>query len=237
MLTYYLLFTIPTFGLLLLSAIFGLRYLKKNKTDEAIRLFVYFLWFTVLVEIIGSYTAIRYLTNNEWFSHTLGTNFERNLWLYNAYSIFSFVVYIQFFRLQLRSKTNRTVTAVLIVLFVIGSILNLIYSGIYLNGFSAFTNVSGSLILLFVISIYYYQLLTSDAILEIKRSITFYIALGAIILHIALTPILIYSIYYNRDDGYEEFLTMFRIVLFTTNVLVYLIYTAGFIICRNKKSS
>lgn len=237
MLTDYLLFTIPTFGLLLLSAIFGLRYLKKNKTDKAIHLFVYFLCFTVLVEIVGSYTAIRYLTNNEWFGFTLGTSFERNLWLYNAYSIISFVVYIQFFRLQLRSNTNRSIIAFLLIAFVFGSVLNLVYSGVYLKGFSAFTNVTGSLILLLAIAIYYYQLLTSDAILEIKRSIIFYISIGAIILHIALTPILIYSIYYNRNNGYDEFLTMFRIVLFSTNVLVYLIYTAGFILCRNKKSS
>ena len=233
----YLIFTIPTFGLLLISAILGAIYLNKHKSSGGIKMFVAFLWFTVLVEIIGSYTAIRHLTENEWFGFTLDSPFERNFWLYNAYFIISFVVYIHFFKLQLKLRRNRVIIEILLSLFIIASVLNLIFSGVYLIGFSSFTNIAGTLLILFTISLYYYQLLTSDAILEIKNSIIFYISLGAILLHIALTPLTIYSIFYNKEFGQSEFLDLFRIMIFTINVLVYLIYSAGFYICRNMKFS
>ena len=196
-----------------------------------------FLGITILNEAISAYPIIGYYTDFEYFGFTKNTRFERNFWFVNIYQIISFIIYILFFRFHLKSKRHRAVVAWLLIAFVISAIINLALSGIYFEAFSAYTNIVGTFLLLITIAIYYYQLLTSDAILEIKRSITFYISIGAIILHIALTPLLIYSLFFSKEANSPEFVELNRIMFRIINLLVYLIFTVGFIICRNKKSS
>lgn len=229
----FLVYAFPITTIELLAAVAGLFLINKRKTDAATKYFIYFLCFTVLVEIVGYYAPLAYFSCYKLFYFVEGTVFENNYWLYNINSIISYVIYVSYFKWQLNSPRIRTFLNVILVLFVISCMLNLIFSDVYFIAFSSFTEVIGTILVLFSISLYYYQLLNSDEILKFDKSLPFYISLGAILLHLVLTPVFIYSHHFDSES--PEFVELYKTILLFTNLLVYLLYTIGFVICLKKK--
>ena len=150
--------------------------------------------------------------------------------------IVNYLAYTLFFRAYITLHLPRKIIYFLCIVFVLSSLINLFVSDIFFIYYSSFTTIFGSLLVLFSIASYYYQLLTSDAILEILRSFPFYVAIGAILLNVILTPLFIYSRYFSNEIS-PEFVETYKILLITTNLLVYLIYAFGFTICLRNKSS
>lgn len=220
----------------LLAATLGFYFTRKKEVSKPIKYFAYFLCLTVLVETVGYIAPIGHFSDYKYFGFAEGSIFESNFWLYNIFMIINYVAYTLFFRAYIVLKWPRKLLLALIWTFVISSTINLIFSDIYFQYYSSFTTIFGSLLVLFSIACYYYQLLTSDAILEILRSFPFYVAIGAILLNVILTPLFIYSSYFKNSIS-PEFVETYKILLITTNVLVYLIYAFGFTICLRKKSS
>ena len=78
----------------LLAATAGTYYLKKNtEASNSTFYLVYFLWFTFILEVIAIYSPIAYFTDCEYFGFVYDTVFERNIWLYNIYSLISFYLH------------------------------------------------------------------------------------------------------------------------------------------------
>ncbi|RFN57911.1 hypothetical protein [Marixanthomonas ophiurae] len=217
-----------------MAAVAGLILIRNRKTDKATKYFVYFLCFTILLEITGNYAPVAYYSGYKLFSFVEGTVFENNYWLYNINLIISYTIYISYFKWHLDNLGLRKFLNVILVLFIITSTLNLLFSDVYFVAFSAFTNVVGTVLVLLAISLYYYELLNSDAILKFDKSLPFYISLGAILLHLVLTPIFIYSRYFSLSES-PEFVELYKTILLFTILLVYLLYTIGFFICLKKK--
>lgn len=218
----------------LLAAIFGTIHYRKVKTKST-KYFVLFLWITLLFEIFASYAPIADFSNFEVFGFIKGTKFEKNYWAFNIYLLFSYFIYISYFKMQLAVSRQRTIVNVLIGVFLISSVINLIASKVFFAAYSTHTNIAGTLVLLFTISMYYFKLVRSDEVLKIGSLLPFYISIGAVILHLCLTPFFIYSNYF-RESISKEFVGTYLIVLRITNLLVYSIYIIGFIVCRKKKS-
>ncbi|PVW14761.1 hypothetical protein DDV96_09610 [Marixanthomonas spongiae] len=218
-----------------LAAIAGLVLISNTKTVKATKYFVYFLCFTVLVEITGNYAPVAYYSGYTLFSFVENTVYENNYWLFNGYLIISYALYISYFKWHLDSVPLRRFLNVILISFTGAAILNLIFSDVYFVAFSAFTNVVGTVLVLLSISLYYYELLNSDSILKFDRSLPFYISLGAILMHLVLTPIFLYSRYFDSES--PEFVELYKTILLFTILLVYLLYTIGFVICLRKKDS
>ena len=225
----------PVTSIELFAALVGLFFIRKYKTNKATKYFSYFLLFTVLVEIVGAYAPVAYFTDYKYFSFVEGTVFEQNYWLFNAYTIISSCVYVSYFKWHLENKTQRKIINILLVVFVVGLLIEFIFSETYFISYSAYGEMAGTILVLFSISLYYYQLLTSDEILKFNTSLPFYISIGAILLHLVLTPIFIYSRYFDAES--PEFVELYKRILLFTNLLVYLLYSIGFIICLRKRDS
>lgn len=232
----FLLFTVPITSTELLAASLGLYYTFKREVSKPIKYFAYFLCLTVFVEIVAYYAPLGGFSGYELFGFVEGTRFEENYWIYNIFMIVNYLAYALFFRAYLTLAIPRKIILFLCVVFVLSSMLNLLTSNIFFIYYSSYTTIFGSLLVLCSIACYYYQLLTSDAILEILRSFPFYVAIGAILLNVILTPLFIYSRFFSQEIS-PEFVETYKILLITTNVLVYLIYAFGFTICLRKKSS
>lgn len=236
MLEYYLNNLFPVNFAELLAAFAGTYYLTKNpKAGTAVRIFVYFLWFTLLVEIIGLYTAYAYFTNYRGVEFLKGSLFESNHWLFNIYQIFSYLIYFLFFILHLKLEKYRKILVYFTAFFVVTAILNLIFSGIFFNAFSAYTHIIGTVILILCISAYYYELLSSDRILYFYKNVEFYISIGALIFHVVTTPLFIYSKYFKLQN--PDFLSVYFFILKSVNFFLYGIIILGFLVCtfRRKK--
>ena len=217
------------------AAVLGSLYLKRIPGHKSAKLFVAFLWFTVIFELLASYAPLTYFFKLEVFSFVLDTPFETNYWAYNIYFLINYFVYITYVKWQLVSRWQRKLINILLALFLSTSIVNLFTSQVFFEAFSAYTNITGTLVLLFVIGLYYYQLVRSDMVLRIGWLLPFYVTIGAVILHVCLTPFLIYSAYF-QSAIHPDFTGAYLIVLKVINLLVYSIYILGFIICRRKKS-
>jgi hypothetical protein len=148
--------------------------------------------------------------------------------------IVSYLFYGSFFKWYLKSNKAIKILDILSVVYVIGSILYLIINEGFFEGYSLFTLFTGTILVLLSIFYYYYEIIKTDSLLKIKKALPFYVSLGALFFHLFTTPVLIYSIYYRQSFN-PEFDTVFKIVLYGSNLILYFSYILGFIICSKKK--
>ncbi|CAM4017631.1 hypothetical protein [Gillisia limnaea] len=213
----------------LLAALAGTYYLFKTPHPKSIiRLFVYFLWLTVFVEMVGLYAVYAYFTDYKGLEFLRNSPFERNYWLYNSYYLVSFTTYFFFFILHLNSAKIRRILTFTALFFGITVIINLVFSKIFFIGYSAYTSVSGTLILIICIMAYYYEMLKSDKILNFYKNLVFYVSVGGLIWHLVVTPLFIYSKYFTTAS--PDFVALHGLIIFLSNVFMYGMFILGFII-------
>lgn len=231
MLEYFLINFLPVFLFEIGAAIAGSLYLRQLRHPKPeVRLFVYYLWFVVVIELLGLYPALNYVTNFGAFPFIKDTLFERNYWLYNSYSIIKFIVLFIFFIRQLRKKKMRSIFYSLGGLFIVFAILNLLFSGVFFISNSAFTSIVGTLILLVLICLYYFEILKSNRILNFYKDLPFYVSVAMLFWHLVVTPLFIYSIYFTLKS--PEFVSLHMIILMISNFILYGTLIAGFLVCR-----
>ncbi len=216
----------------LLAAIFGTVYVVRYREDTPTRYFVIFLWITVFVEVIGGISG--YIGRWESFSFLEDTFLEKNAWLYNLYSIISYCVYFLFFKYNIRGRNNYRIINIIIVTFIVSSIGYLIFSKEFFEVQSSFIMIIGTLLLMTVIFIYFFQLLQSDRILDIGSSIVFYVAAGALVMHLCITPLLIFIQFFSIEKS-PEFVEVFTIIIPCTIIFTYTCYSIGFLVCISHK--
>ena len=208
----------------------GIFFYQKNKSKPTLYL-VWFLGITVFSELFSWYA---YFVHNGFLYFLKGTPFESNYWSANIYSLISYLFYINYFKWYLSVKKSITVLNWVSILFLVVGILEIILFDGFFVGFIPISNILGTLLVFLSIAYYYLELLKSDQILHVQKSLPFYVSVGALIFHLCTTPLFLYSAYYSNsiDPG---FVSLYRQIIFGTNYLLYSIYIAGFLICLRKK--
>ena len=214
----------------LIAFLTGLLYYQKNKSTPTFYL-VWFLGITFFSEVFSWYA---YFVNNGFLHFLKGTSFETNYWWGNIYSIISYLFYINYFKWYLSSKSSIVILNRFSVVFLIVSILEIIFSGEFFLKFMPISSILGTLLVFLSIAFYYLELLKSDLILQVQKSLPFYVSVGALIFHLCTTPLFLYSSYYSNSID-PSFVSLYRQVIFGINYLLYSIYIAGFLICLRKK--
>ncbi|MFN4762538.1 hypothetical protein ACKGJN_05390 [Gillisia sp. Q332] len=219
-----------------IAALAGTYYLLKTPlTENLTRLFVYFLWLTVFVEVVGLYSAYAYFSDYKNLEFLKDSPFERNYWLYNSFHVLSFMMYFFFFIYQLNPVKLRRILAFIAVFFAITEIANLLFSGIFFNSLSAYASVVGTLILIICIMAYYYEMLRSDKILGFYKNLAFYVSVGVLIRYLVVTPLFIYSKYFTAAS--PDFVGIYGLIINVSNVFMYGMFIIGFIISARKSKS
>ncbi|WP_207489343.1 hypothetical protein, partial [Aequorivita soesokkakensis] len=175
-----------------------------------------------------------YFVNTGFLHFLKGTPFETNYWWGNISSIISYLFYINYFKWYLSSKSSIVILNRVSVVFLIVSILEIVFSGEFFIKFMPISNILGTLLVFLSIAFYYLELLKSDQILQVQKSLPFYVSVGALIFHLCTTPLFLYSSYYSNSID-PSFVSLYRQVIFGINYLLYSIYIAGFLICLRKK--
>lgn len=233
--TYFLQNVIPIQLTELVAAIAGTYYLGKIPPLRSTKYLVYFLWLTIIVELICSYPAIAYFSEYKYFGFVEDTPYEDNYWIYNVYIIISYLFYIYYFRSFLKNKVLKSFLLYTMILYAIVAVVYLFVSDIYFNGISSVASIAGTLILTFVIIAFYFELLKSDVLLKLKHFLPLYISVGVLVFHLCLTPIDIFSEYYDdKNTFYNELKAN---VYLYSNIFLYSTFTIGFLICSRRKTS
>ncbi len=215
------------------AAVSGLYYYKKKPTDKAVGFFSYFLLLTFFLEALALTPTIIYW--NEPLHFLKKTFLYGNFWLYNPYIIISFVVYILFFKWNIYNKKLRSIINVGLILYVVICIVNLIFSDVFFQSHATVTIIMGSFFLTGVIFYYYFEILLSPKILNIKKEISFYISFPALLHFLTTTPIFIYFKYYTLKS--PEFVELSSSVIIGLNIFMYSAYSFAFLWLANKKKS
>ncbi len=214
----------------LLTFLVGIFYYQKNKTKPTFYL-VWFLGITIFSEVFSWYA---YFVETGFLSFLKNTPFQSNYWWANIYSIISYLFYINYFKWYLSTKKSIKILNLVSIVFLVVSILEIFLSDGFFIKFMPISNILGTLFVFLSIAFYYLELLKSDQILQVQKSLPFYVSVGALIFHLCTTPLFLYSIYYSNsvDPG---FVSLYRQIIFGTNYLLYSIYIAGFLICLRTK--
>ncbi len=214
-----------------LAFLIGILYYQNNKTKPTFYL-VWFLGITVFSELFGWYA---YFVNTGFLNFLKGTVFESNYWSANIYSIVSYLFYINYFKWYLSTKRSIEILNFVSIVFFVISLSEILFSDGFFIRFMPISNIIGTLFVFLSIAFYYLELLKSDQILQVQKSLPFYVSVGALIFHLCSTPLFLYSSYYSNsiDPG---FVSLYKQVIFGSNYLLYTIYIAGFIICFRKKN-
>ncbi len=69
-----------------------------------------------------------------------------------------------------------------------------------MTAMSSYTSMSGTVLLAVIIGAYYYEMLTSEKILQVFSSLAFYISIAAVVWHLVVTPLYIYSSYFTASS-------------------------------------
>lgn len=223
----------------LLAALAGSYYLKTAATPiRNSKSLVYFLWFTVFVEIVGSYSPIGYFSNYRYFSFIEGTVFQNNLWWYNIFAMLNFSFFTYYFISFLRNKTVKSIAHICIVVYLIVSIGIYVITGNLFRVTSNFVMITGALLVLMSVLTFYFELLRSDLLLQLKRFLPFYISVGVLVFNLGVTPVDILSDYFSGGEENELFIKLHANVLLYANIFLYSSFILGFLICsRTKKFS
>ncbi|AFL82022.1 hypothetical protein Aeqsu_2567 [Aequorivita sublithincola DSM 14238] len=234
----FLFFILPIFILEVSAALAGSHYLKKTiPRSRSTRHFVYFLWFTVFVEFIGSYAPIAYFSDYRYFTFIKGTPFENNFWWYQIYILVSFSFLVLYFISFLKNTLLKRLFALLVVGFIISSVIIYIYTDGFFKSTSQYASITGTLLLFFSVILFYFELLKSNLLLQLKRFLPFYLSVGVLAFNLCVTPVEIFSEYFNLEGGNNLFVKLRVNVLLYANIFMYAIFIVGFLICSRKKKS
>jgi hypothetical protein len=227
----YLVFTLPINVVEIFAAIAGTIFLKKVPAyNLSTKYFVRFLWLTVAVETIGTYAPLAYFEGYQFFSFLENSSFLDNKWLYNSFAVVTSIFYTYYFGQFIKSKIQRVILKLLAVLFVISSIVNLAISGVFFIEDSEYVYLVGTFLVFFSITLFYFELLKSDMLLNLKRYLPFYISIGVLVFSLCMTPISLFSEYFNQENS--EFVKLQSHLILYSNLFMYTFFIIGFYICR-----
>jgi len=232
----YLLNSIVGFSLELLAVIAGIYYLVREPIiKRRDKYLVYFLLFNFFLEIFASYAPIGFFSNFKYFSFVKNTPFENNVWLYNIYLLINFSFFSYYFRSFLQNIKTRMVLKNLIFLFIILGTINLLYTDVFFKDYSLFSTVVGSLLVLIAVVLFYFNILKSDEIINLKKLLPIYISIGVLVFNLCVTPLDIFSKYFNEENGL--FITFKTSILVFASVFMYSAFITGFIVCAKSDSN
>ncbi len=209
--------------------------IKKLKTQTFKFLSIY-LWIVISVEVLGSYTflicpykfdELPFFINNP--------QFNKNYWLFNIYTALAYMFYTWYFFKQLISSKKKSIVIYSMITFNIITIFDFIFGEIFFIGYSQLMNLFGLILIVMVLCMYYYEILTSDRILEITHKLPFYISVGVLLYFISITPLFLSSQYIKSEE--IVFTKYYRLILSYANYFLYGIIIFGIVKCYWFKKS
>ena len=191
----------------------GLFNYKKYSHNLQLRLFLYFLIYSFFTEVAGAYIG-RILI--------IKTHF-----IYNTWNIINILFYMLFFLSKIKHKNKRRYSIGLLFIFIISTLINIVFLKNYINQGLINNSILGSIFILFVIMIYYSELLNSDEILNIKKSLFFWISIGVLLFNIGIIPVYVIA-------EFISYRGVFKLIIFGLNILMSLSFIIGFLLSEKR---
>lgn len=208
------------------AAVFGSVYLHRTK-NQKLKIFVVFLWITVIVEVIGYYKTI--LQNNydyNWFIAWKNSIFCQNIWLYNIFNFLTIGFLGVFYTDLISNKSSKLFIRFIVVLYSIFSIFYYTFTDAFFVLGLPYDSILSSIIVSAYVILYFKELMNSDFLLQYYRLPSFYISVALLLWYLCATPLFIYSSYFLPFN--TEFVNFRTLLLLYINIFTYTCITFGF---------
>jgi hypothetical protein len=226
-------YTALTKGIEILALIVGILVYKKYKNTH-VKYFIWFLAWIVFVETIGNYP--RHLKDYGLEYLIEGTLIERNYWWFTLFwTSAATLFYPWFFSLRYKTQIFKNIIRICQYIYFLTLLLIVIYD--YQKFFSIrseLLNILSTIIILLSQVFYFIELLNSERITNISRSIYFYISVTLFVWWLVTTPLGFFEEYFTQADW--DYIMIKWYIYLTANLLMYGTFTFALIFCKTEKN-
>lgn len=201
--------------LALLAGIVGLFFLYKLPGNKAKSL-LGMIFFSVLTEFVGSNLT-------RWTGMI-------NYCVYNFYILASFSYYLILLKYLLIQRSYRRTADIFLIVFILFYLSNLIFIQKSISETFTDSFALGVLFVLILSCLYLVEIFNSKKILNFRKSIFFWFILGVLLFHVPFLPFML-AIKWFLIESNE---TIYSLMLFILNVLMYGCFIIGFIWSEKK---
>lgn len=192
-----------------IAVIFATIYFKKYVASNE-RYFLYFLWFTFIVDLTG-------VLLNQF-------SIENKL-LYEVYTIASFLFYFYWFNTILKNNAFKNIAKFSAGIFLCVNLITYLIPSYSAQGYAF---VTGAICILILTFLHLFQLLRGDEILVVKYKLSFWISTALLLFYVGIIPLILLSKYLNVEGVSRT------IIFISLNIILYGCYVIGFIWTKKK---
>lgn len=196
-----------------ISVIVGLLTYSKYAHKTALKVFLGFLIYSLLTELLGTYLGRILVVNNNY--------------VYNIWNIVAFFFYAYFVLSSVKERKRRIFIKLLVGIFFIVTFINIVFYAGLIKYILVRNNVFAKSLIVIMILIYFIELLQSDEILNIKKSLFFWICLGVFLYNLVFLPAM--SLVW-----YTSFFGMFAYIVLGLNIIMHFCFITGFIASKKE---
>jgi hypothetical protein len=193
----------------LIAAIFATVYFKKYVASNE-KYFLFFLWYTFLMDLTGV---------------CLDYNLIDNSFLYEVFTVSSFLFYFYWYYLILKSNIFRRIAVFLTAIFMVMTTITLVISSLSGQGYAFSIGAIGILLLTIL---HFYQLLNGDEVLNVKYKLSFWISTALLLFYLGIIPLILLSKYLDIKG------MSYNIIIVSLSIILYGCYIIGFIWTKKK---
>ncbi|KQS53589.1 hypothetical protein CLV50_2004 [Flavobacterium lindanitolerans] len=201
--------------LALLAGIVGLLFYNKLPGNKAKSL-LGMIFFSVLTEFVGSNLT-------RWTGWI-------NYGVYNFYMLVSLSYYLLLLKYLLVQRSHRRLVDVFLAVFILFYFANFIFIQKNISETFTYSFTLGVLFVLLMSCLYLVEIFNSKKILNFSKSVFFWFILGVLLLHVPYLPFML-AIKWFLIESNES---VYSLVLFILNVLMYGCFIIGFIWSEKK---
>mgnify|MGYP006891283974 CR=1 FL=1 len=177
-----------------------------------LKLWLYFLIYSFFNEAISRYIIEIYKV--------------RTIVLNNTWFIVNSFFYLIFYLFKINESIKKKLVLSLISSFIVCNGIMFFYKD-YFNEYFVYSWIIGQLFVVIAIMIYFMELLSSDAILNIKYSLFFWISIGVFIFNIGILPVFVIGELIDWQG-------IFRYIILGANIIMSLSFITGFIVSKKE---
>jgi hypothetical protein len=194
-------------------------FIAYRKNPRHLKYFAWFLLVTFVIDIAGGITARVY--------------HARNHWIYNI-SISVEYEFLPFFYLFIiRSRLVRLITRGYLLLFPLLILVNYGYYG--WNSYHTYTIITGSIFTVFLIVVYFKELLHAQQYINLFTEPVFWISVALLFYHVGVVPYIGMVNYLNTN--YPAIASNYYYIVKVLNAVMYLLFTTAFLCRFNLRNS
>ncbi len=192
---------------------FAIFFYKKYAHSTPLKLFLYFLIYSFLTEVTGTY-----------FSFVLK---RPTFFIYHTWIILSLYFYGLFFLSRIKNIKARAGIKGLLAFYLIYTIINISFFKDFASQSLIDNIIIGRILIVIFVLLYFSELLNSDAILNIKKSLFFWISIGVLFYNIGFIPVYVIG-------EYISFRGAFRYIAFGLNIIMGACFISGFLMSKKQ---